>query len=106
MDDGAPRPSSQGIYILAALGLRDCRTAEIRATPPRMWTTVPDEVNAMELTPFGLMPAPELQGRADRARLESFGWVDRDAGVLHIPIQEAFDLYLKRSEAPAGEESR
>lgn len=27
-------------------------------------------------------------------RLRSFGWVDREAGVAHIPIDEAMKMYL------------
>lgn len=29
--------------------------------------------------------------RMQRDRLESFGWVDREAGVVHIPIEAAMD---------------
>jgi hypothetical protein len=50
----------------------------------------------------------ELEGRADRLRrdqlqrLGSYGWVDRDAGVIHVPIQRAMDdvvQELSRGEA-------
>jgi hypothetical protein len=46
----------------------------------------------------------ELEGRADallaeqRRTLESYGWVDRDAGVIHIPIQEAMRQVGKELE--------
>lgn len=29
--------------------------------------------------------------RKQRERLETFGWVDREAGILHIPIEAAMD---------------
>ena len=50
-------------------------------------------------------PAPRLQAdpRADlealrareRSTLASYGWVDRDAGVAHIPIDRAIDAIVE-----------
>jgi hypothetical protein len=56
-------------------------------------------------------PAPRLQARPredlqnylkkERARLESYGWVDRRADVARIPIERAMELVAqgKRAEA-------
>jgi hypothetical protein len=54
-------------------------------------------------------PEPRLQPqpfqalaalRADEGRqLESYGWVDRGAGTVHIPVEDAIALYLRRSNA-------
>ncbi len=51
-------------------------------------------------------PEPRLQvsGAADlaafrakeKAELNSYGWVDRKAGIVRIPIQRAMDLLLQR----------
>lgn len=53
------------------------------------------------------------RGERDRAtrleRLGSFGWVDRGAGVAHIPIEQAMELVGKGVRArsgPAQEERR
>jgi hypothetical protein len=59
-------------------------------------------------------PPPNLQVRpvqdfaAFRARergvLDSYGWVDKDKGVVHIPIEEAMRLVVERglpAAAPA-----
>ncbi len=32
----------------------------------------------------------------EKARLESYGWVDKDLGVVHIPIDKATDVILQR----------
>jgi hypothetical protein len=43
-------------------------------------------------------PANELQGlhsREDRI-LSTYGWVDKNAGVVRIPIDQAIELQLKR----------
>ncbi len=48
------------------------------------------------------------RGAVDRAarleRLDSFGWVDRRAGVAHIPIDEAMGLVAKGVRAKGGAE--
>jgi hypothetical protein len=31
-----------------------------------------------------------------RRRLESAGWVDRDAGVVHVPIEQAMEIVARR----------
>jgi hypothetical protein len=51
-------------------------------------------------------PRPRLQtdarGELDRLRasereqLDGYGWVDRDAGTVHIPIDEAMGLLVQR----------
>src|SRR5262245_46825188 len=61
-------------------------------------------------------PEPRLQANPrqdmsdlrneENQRLESFGWVDRNAGVVRIPIDEAMRLTLQRGlpSRPATEE--
>jgi hypothetical protein len=43
-------------------------------------------------------PPGELQSlrAAERARLSSYGWVDQQRGVVHVPIGRAIDMLLKR----------
>lgn len=53
-----------------------------------------------------------VRGERDRAarleRLGSFGWVDRRAGVAHIPIEQAMELVANgvRARPGAGQEER
>jgi hypothetical protein len=61
-------------------------------------------------------PEPRLQTnpRADlrelreseEKRLDSYGWVDRNAGIVHIPIEDAIKLTLQRGlpSRPATEQ--
>jgi hypothetical protein len=67
----------------------------------------------------GLFPAPRLQVDPDvelvtvkqeeLGRLNGYGWVDKQAGVAHIPIDRAIDILTKtglpRVEAKAVETS-
>jgi hypothetical protein len=53
-----------------------------------------------------LPPKPRLQmnpirelaavREAERERLESYGWVDREKGIAHIPIERAMEITLER----------
>ena len=57
-----------------------------------------------------LPPAPRLQvypvrhwtdfQTAERERLESYGWMDRTTGAVHVPIERAIDLVAERGVAP------
>ena len=38
---------------------------------------------------------------SERAHLESYGWVDREQGIVHIPVEQAIDKLLAASAAPA-----
>jgi hypothetical protein len=68
------------------------------------------------------LPARDMQEmlRADNARLQSYAWVDRAAGIARIPIDRAMELVLQQGlpswqdiptarpdeRAPAQEKSR
>jgi len=43
-------------------------------------------------------PHADLEGlrASERAQLEGYGWVDRDAGTVHIPIDRAMSLLAQR----------
>ena len=63
-----------------------------------------------------LPPEPRLQTNpradlrelreAEEKRLDSYGWVDRNAGIVHIPIDDAIKLTLQRGlpSRPATEQ--
>jgi hypothetical protein len=59
-------------------------------------------------TPPRIDPAPrtELQRylAEQRIRLESYAWVDRERGLVHIPIERAMALYA--AEAARGNQPR
>jgi len=40
----------------------------------------------------------ELRAEED-AILHSYGWVNRDAGIVHIPIERAIDVLAKKAPA-------
>jgi hypothetical protein len=69
---------------------------------------VPPMVAAnLRRTPSGprLEPNPLAPRRAARARedavLESYGWVDRNAGIARIPIDRAMELLVEKGLPPS-----
>ena len=72
----------------------------------------PDAPSRIALHPRMLAPAPQLQTNvtadlatfqaSENARLRSYGWVDRSAGIIHIPIERAMELIAERGLPTRG----
>lgn len=73
------------------LGGLDVEHGVARARP----ATTPREISGIEQTVIDVDRGGLKLLRAQQERLESYGWVDRRAGIAHIPIERAFDLYLE-----------
>ncbi|HTY42214.1 MAG TPA: hypothetical protein VMH79_10110 [Thermoanaerobaculia bacterium] len=68
------------------------------------------EAAGLEQRPASLPPLPRLQvypvrhwtdfREAERARLDSYGWMDRGSGAVHIPIERAIELVAERGVGP------
>jgi|GEM_PF-6301305 len=80
--------------VLVVLGSLVWLRGHTHATERDAWRRVPDQVSALELKGFVTPPALAK----DRARLRQFGWVDRKKHLVHVPIDVAMELYLKREE--------
>lgn len=92
------------VGVLLAYGIETWRSHELAGDPSaaaEQMSGVPPEVNAMETLPFSV----EAQGldshRVAESYLSSYGWVDRDHRIVHVPIDVAFDLYLARGQGLA-----
>ena len=81
-----------GVLAALAIGRAGAPDLAVGQTLPHP----PAEVNAMETHPFSV----EAQGldahRRAAAHLSSYGWVDRRRGLVHIPIEAAFQIVLAR----------
>jgi len=53
------------------------------------------EIGIVDQAPFDVTRALQIYRRDRTARLQSWGWVDRSAGVVHMPIEDAMDLVVK-----------
>jgi hypothetical protein len=59
------------------------------------------EIHQVDQWPFDKSEQRSRKSQRERyERLNGFGWVDRDAGVVHIPIEEAMDLMLSDGGTP------
>jgi hypothetical protein len=103
------------ILIGAALLLERQRpdpAPELRPAPMRVGA-METELFREEATRVQIDPSPKAHRSGgplvgdlwprQRARLESYGWVDRRAEVIHIPLDRAMNLWL---ESGAGQEGR
>ncbi|MDQ6913858.1 MAG: hypothetical protein M3128_13395 [Verrucomicrobiota bacterium] len=72
----------------------------------------PDAPSRIALQPHTIAPQPQLQTNpavdlqqfqtAEEAKLNSYGWVDKPAGVIRIPIERAMDLIVRRGLPTRG----
>ena len=52
------------------------------------------EVGIVNLRVFSLDQRAAQKRLQQMERLRSYGWVDREAGLAHIPVEEAMKMYL------------
>jgi hypothetical protein len=57
-----------------------------------------NEVGIVDQVPFDVTRALEVYRNDRNRRLESWGWVDRKAGLVHMPIEEAMDAVVKEQK--------
>lgn len=71
--------------------------------PPMPADVGRSKIGMVEQQLFGLAERGLRDREARLERLGSYGWVDRRAGVAHIPIDQAMELVVKGVRAkPAG----
>jgi hypothetical protein len=57
-----------------------------------------NEIGIVDQVPFDVTRALEIYRDDRNRRLESWGWVDRKAGLVHMPIEEAMDAVVKEQK--------
>jgi hypothetical protein len=57
-----------------------------------------NEIGIVDQVPFDVTRAFQAYRDDRNARLESWGWVDRKAGIVHMPIEEAMDRVVKEAK--------
>lgn len=102
----APRRVTQAALVLGVLSVLSVVAACVVLLPspgalerglPRPAARFGEPAH-VETSPFASMPA-SVSRTAARARLARYGWVDRSAGVVHVPIERAIELYLAGERA-------
>jgi hypothetical protein len=72
----------------------------------------PDIPSRIALHPHPVAPPPRLQTNpaldlaqyeaAQQSKLNTYGWIDKPAGIIHIPIVRAMELILERGLPTRG----
>ena len=84
--------------VLVAWGILRCdaRDVEDERMSSRLLDEASAEVNAMERALFQLEAQGLEMNQRAAAHLSSYGWIDRDRGLVRIPIHAAFRVLLER----------
>jgi hypothetical protein len=104
-EDASPRVIAVGAACL--VGLIACGlllAAWFHAGSLRPLPRIATFQNGPDSRPEILQAWPHLERRY-RMHLETYGWVDRKAGIVRIPIEQAMRRYLERQRAD-GREAR
>lgn len=68
--------------------------------PPMVAANLKRTPREPRLEPDPLSPRRRMQAE-ENAALTTYGWVDRDAGVVRIPIERAMELLVERGLPPS-----
>ena len=88
--------------LLVVLLLKLARREPSASAVPSRAMQQREEVNHLELSLFATAPRESKSRARAIERLGSYGYVDRQRGIVHIPIDRAIDLYVDRHAAPRG----
>jgi hypothetical protein len=81
------------LWAVTANGAHETALRPAGAYPDR-WLGVRHEVAHVRQDLFGEQRGDSVIGR-QRAALASYGWVDRERGVVNIPVDRGIDLVLE-----------
>lgn len=84
-----------GLIALLLLGLSQMLRVVVEEPRPGPLAPVERQVPAPRLQADPALELEEMQAR-DRLVLESYGWIDREAGIARIPIDRAMTLLVER----------
>lgn len=66
-----------------------------RPIPSFLKGQVPDEIARIDQTLIDVDHAMSNTRVAQEHQLQSYGWINQSQGVIYIPIERAFDVYLE-----------
>lgn len=83
-----------GIGVLWAVSIQRTEQHRVVAEVGNPTSAGKPEVGIVYQWPFFVSHYGQDKLEAKRAELESYGWVDKKAQVVHIPIEEAMKKYV------------
>lgn len=87
------------IFTLGSLGAAGLWKIGRNRWQPTGPPPIPGEIGRAEIGEVFQIPFDAFGGGlalhdAQKRRLQSYGWIDRRRGVIHVPIDRAIDLFL------------
>jgi hypothetical protein len=82
-------------YLLYRLRMKELRPEGL---PPTSEVGIPHPVAAVRQDLFERPRARPGHNQAQRRRLSGYSWVDRDNGIIAIPVEQAIELRLARPQ--------
>jgi hypothetical protein len=84
--------------VVAYLMLRhDTNEYQAKGTPPRPALVGKAEIGIIDTAEFDKDPRLEDWKKDKQKRLQSYGWVDKQKSLIHIPIDKAIDQVVADS---------
>jgi hypothetical protein len=81
---------------LVALGIESCGTRGRAPERPASGPEIPEDVSDIETRVFAVQAQGlEANQRAEQL-LSRYSWVDRDRGIIRVPVEVAYQLLLER----------
>jgi len=92
-----------GVIILLGVWIL-MRSISARETAQQPRSRMPEVTDAFPQPRLETNPGVELEKiRAEeQAQLSSYGWINRDAGIAHIPIDRAMEIIVARGLPDVG----
>ncbi len=85
-----------GASVATGWGMAAWRRRLLPEGPPSLPAEVGrPKIGMVEQQPFENLRTGEEWATAQRRRLESYGWVDRKAGLIHVPVDQAMERVLQ-----------
>jgi hypothetical protein len=97
---GAMLIASLAVAVEALMLARAEPRGQLRSALPRETRTV----GSIQQRTFDHGAASTELKSAQLRHLASYGWVDRDRGVVHLPIERAMDLWIERARTGAAQQ--
>ncbi len=88
-----------GMLLLLRAMEKKGRASE-REIPPMIAASLARTPPEPRLEPYPLAPRAKLRAEED-AILTTYGWVDKDRGLVRVPIDRAMELLVERGLPPA-----
>ncbi len=88
-----------GIGVVWAISIQRDQSQSIvtHAQPARLAEKSAPEVGIVDQWPFDESHYGQDKAAYTKGRLEHYGWVDKNAKVVHIPIEQAMDKWVSQA---------